>query len=153
MGLPKHVKKFVCAEIRSLEYYHREIEFQKRRIEEQDRDIDSVLLPQQLDTEKVQGRTPSDPPALRRLYIQGDRDLRRERLKVLQRKVDIITEALNVLDPGRDHAIRWAATPDKDRPPLWQVAERYHVCEKTVYRWQIEAVEKLAPLLLGVFGR
>lgn len=153
MGLPKHVKKFVCAEIRSLEYYSREIEYQKKRIEELDLDIDSVLLPQFSDTERVQGKTPSDPAALRRIYLQEERDQRRDRLKVLQRKVDIITGALEVLDPERGHAIRWAAEADRDRVPLWQVAERYHVCEKTVYRWQIEALEKLASLMLGVFGR
>jgi len=153
MGLPKHVKRFVYAEIRSLDFYRREMDFQKNRIEEIGSDLDAVILPQQPEGDKVQGGKPTDPAQLKRLYLQEELEQRRERLKVLQRKMDIVTDALNVLDPERDHAIRWAAEADKDRAPLWQVAERYHVCEKTIYRWQIEAVERLAPLMLGVFGR
>lgn len=153
MGLPKHVKRFVFAEIRALEYYRREQEFQKKRLEEIEADLDTVLLPQFPETERVLGKTPSDPAALRRLYLQDEREQRQERLKILQRKIDIITGALDVLDPDRIHAVRWAAAAERERVPLWQIAERYHVCEKTVYRWQIEAVEKLAPLMLGVFGR
>jgi len=153
MGLPKHVRRFVYSEIRSLEFYRREQDFHRKRLEEIDTDLGSVLLPQFPEGERVQGKTPSDPAALRRVYLVDEREWRQERLKVLQQKINIINGALNVLDPEKEHAIRWAATTEKDRAPLWQIADRHHVCEKTIYNWQREAVEKIAPLLLGVFGR
>lgn len=153
MGLSKHVRRFIYSEIRSLDYYNREQAFHRKRLEEIDSDLDSVLLPQFPDGERIQVKTPSDPPALRRVYLIDEREWRQERLKILQQKINMITGALNVLDPEKEHAIRWAAAAERDRVPLWQIADRHHVCEKTIYNWQREAVEKMAPLLLGVFGR
>lgn len=153
MGLPKHVKKFVLEEIRSLDYYRREIEFRKRRIEELQQEMGAVILPDRpFEREHVRGGKPADPPQLKALYLQEEMEHHQERYRILSRKVKILTEALDILDPERCHVIRWASERERDRAPAWQIAERYCVSEKTIYRWQVEAVQKLAPLLVGVFG-
>jgi hypothetical protein len=154
MGLPKHVKKFVLEEIRSLDYYRREIEFRKRRIEELQQEMGAVILPDRpFEKEHVRGGKPADPAQLKVLYLQEEMEHHQERFRILSRKVKILTEALDILDPERCHVIRWASERERDRAPAWQIAERYCVSEKTIYRWQVEAVQKLAPLLVGVFGR
>ena len=154
MGLPKHVKKFVLEEIRALDYYRRELEFRKRRIEEIEQELDSVIYPDRsFEYDRVQGGKPKDPAQLKALYLQEELEHHKERYRVISRKIRIITDAMRILDPDKEQVIRWAAQRERDRPPAWQMAEKYNVCEKTIYRWYIEAVEKIAPLLVGVFGQ
>lgn len=153
MGLPAHVKRFVLSEVRSLEYYQREIEFRKRRIHELEQEKDTVILPDRsFDREHVKGGKPADPAQLRALYLQEELEHHQERYRILARKVKILNEALDILDPERRHVLLWASQRESERPTAETFAQRFSVCEKTVYRWQIDAVERIAPLLLGVFG-
>lgn len=153
MGLPKHVKRFVYAEIRALEFYQREIDFQKKRIEEQEQQLDGLLFPQRIEGDKVQSLgKPKDQAQLQNLYLREDMEYRRERIRILQRKIEIINDAMDVLDPVHDSIIRRLAVPERDRIGNVQVAQNHHICRTTLYRMEIEALNKLAPLILGVFG-
>ncbi len=154
MGLPKHVKRFVLEEVRALEDYKRELEFRMRRIEEIEQEMDAVIYPDRsFEYDRVQGGKPKDPAQLKALYLQEELELHRERYRIVARKIRILTDAMSILDPDKEQILRWAAQRERDRPPAWQMAEKYSVCEKTLYRWYIEAVEKMAPLLVGVFGQ